>query len=343
MPSAASAASQPAIATSRSVAAVVVAPQQPSAAVPSTVAITLTQAPLAKQNLWENGTVLVAFFALVGVLITVLAAHFRMRAELKAAATRAQAERDQSREEAARDRENSATEAHRERIATTRREVYLGAVESLARAQAFIGGLPAEDLARLDTKQQIGPLAESVSKIAVVGEMETVRRARDLFTTIQGQLFEAMGELIPLAWHKADSDFHDHEWKLAQVEIVRLLGEMRHHNESGSRDVLAMGRLTASLDIEQERADRAATARHAANLKINQIRQRHGLRVIEFSEEIALHTDDLADCIRRELGLATDLSAFRAQTVAMSSSIRASYDRLRSRMAEEAARVDGDS
>lgn len=57
---------------------------------PTTIAITLAQAPPPTTALWQNGTVLVAGFALVGVIVTVRAAHLRMRTELAATALRAQ-------------------------------------------------------------------------------------------------------------------------------------------------------------------------------------------------------------------------------------------------------------
>ena len=113
--SAASASNSP-----RGIAHAVVAIPQPPASSP-TIAITVVEPTPEPVNLLQNGTVWVAGFALLGVVITVLAAHWRMRNELSAAADRARAERDLTREQAQIDRENAAAEAHKERIATTRR------------------------------------------------------------------------------------------------------------------------------------------------------------------------------------------------------------------------------
>src|SRR6185295_13115986 len=96
--------------------------------------------------LWANGTVLVAFFALIGVLITIRGAHLRMIREIAAAAGNASIEREQAREQAKLDREHAANEAHKERVATTRRQVYLEAIECIGKAQMFLGSLGKRDM-----------------------------------------------------------------------------------------------------------------------------------------------------------------------------------------------------
>ncbi len=307
---------------------------RPSAVSQAPIAITLTTAAPAPEPSWKSGTVWIAGFALLGVLITVKAAHMRMRSELNAAAARARAERELSREEARLDREHAASEAHNERIATTRREVYLQSVESFAQAQAFIASLATQDLTRLDVQSRLRPLAESVNKISVVGETETVRVARDIVRAVNQRFINALGELLPLAGYRAALDVHQKEWDAAQTEIQRLLAAMRHHNESVVKDPATFEALQRSFQGEQQRGARANAAAHSLRLKLAEIQQSYGLRTLEYLDGVALQLDPLVDCMRRELGLATDFEAFRAQTLEMLKAFRAAHQDLQSRIAE---------
>ena len=303
-----------------------------SASSPTTVAITLTQAPPPAANLLQNGTVLVAFFAFVGVLITVWSAHLRMRRELRSSALNARAERNHSRLEAERDRIDAALEAHKERISTTRRQVYLEAIESLAKAQAFLGGLAADDLGKLDVRQHFGPLGAAVGKVGVVGEMPTVLLARELLATINEQLFRLMPELLPLAGYRAEAGVHQLDHDAANIEVQRILAAMRAQSESGAPDQRIMEALRLSFKVQQERAERSAAAAALARSKSVGIQVAHGTRIIEVTKSMALQLDDLMICLRAELGIETDAEALRTQTRQMQGRLTQAYAELSERL-----------
>lgn len=296
--------------------AVVVAPTTPASAA-TTIAITLTQSSPPISSLWQNGTVLVAAFALVGVLITVLFAHMRMRRELEAAARNATIEREQTRDQARLDRESAALEAHKERVATTRRQVYLEAVEALGKAQMFLGGLSNQDMSKLDFQTGMGPLLIAANKVAVIGEMGTVKSARELTTMINRRFFRAIIKLLPLSRHKSSATHHRAEWEASQAEIKRILAAMTHHNETVKGDSAGFAALTNSFQTQQQRAKVASTAEQEAHAKIIKAQQDYSDFVVAGAKELSLQFDLLVDSIRRELSIETDFDMFRAQTVQM--------------------------
>lgn len=281
------------------------------------IAISLAQQPPPSSALWQNGTVLVAGFALFGVLVTVLFAHLRMKAELAAAATRAQMERDHSRDEARLERDAAAEEAHKERISTTRRQVYLEAVEALGDTLLFLGGLPKQDLEKLDYRAGMGRLVNAVNRISVVGETQTVFTARKLSTILHQQFFLALAKVMPLSQYRFIADLHQSRWDETQLEIKRILAAMANHSETANPDRSAFEALDKSFAAQQKIASEAAAARQIAQNKFNQGQ----LEFLDFitgaTSEITLELDQLTNSIRKELSIATDFEAVRAQTLQM--------------------------
>ena len=289
----------------------------PPASAATTIAVTLTQSPLPTPSLWENGTVLVAFFALVGVLITIFGAHKRMLRELRAAADNAALERDQARDQARLEREHAALEAHRERIATTRRQVYLEAVEAFGKAQMFLGSLGKQDLANLDYQTGIGPLLIAVQRVSVVGEMGTVNFAREMSSMVNRRFYQALIQLMPMSAHKALVKNAHEEWASAQIEIKRILAAMTNHNENVKADPDGFDALVRSLEIQQQRAKNASAAEQKGHAGIVELQREYLQTVVKSARDMALHLDLMADSIRKELNIETDFELFRAQTIKM--------------------------
>jgi hypothetical protein len=299
----------------------VVIPAAPAASAPTTIAITLTTPPQQPISLWDNGTVLVAGITFVGVVFTLVAAHHRMRCELRAAATEANVEREQSRARADLDRKHAALEAHKERLTTTRRLVYLEAVEAIGTAQMFLGGLGQQELDGLDYQGGMAPLLTAVSKVAVVGEMNTVKLARELSTMLNQRFLKAIVQLLPLGGHKSAVAFHRAKWEATQVEIKRILAAMDNHNQTQKNDPGGFDTLMHAFRTEQERAASHSAGEQKAHDLIAEAQLTYSRFVVDSGREVALHLDGLADAVRRELNIDTDLDAYRAQTTQMLASV----------------------
>ena len=293
----------------------------PTASTPTTIAITLTQTPTPSPSLWENGTVWVAVFALFGALvtavITVWSAHRRMKREISAAAMNAAIEREQTRIQAALDRDHTAGQAHLERLTVTRRQVYLDAVEALGKAHMFLGSMAKQDMANLDYQGNMGPLLVAVNKVAVVGEMQTVRTARELVSKMNRRFFRAMVQLMPTALYRGRVAIQRAKWKATQVEIRRILAAMTNHNETATKDPEAFAALMRSYEAQQQRANDATAGEQKAKADIIRTQMEYAEFVVAGAAELSLHLDVLVDSVRRELDIKTDFDEFRAQTEQM--------------------------
>lgn len=273
--------------------------------------------PPSPQTVWENGAVVVALAAFAGVLATSYCAHRRMLRELSAAARNATIEREQTRDQAQLDRQHAADEAHKERIAGTRREVYLEAIAALGTAQEFLGGLANGELDSSSYQRGMMPLNTAVNRIAVVGEVETVKTARDLVTSLNESYFKAAVMVLPLAEQRWEIKHQHERWEASQVEIKRILAAMTNHNESSSTDQQAFDALMASFKSQQRVAQSASEAEQRAHQALILGKMQYADFIVAMSRDLALMLDVLADSVRRELNIETDFASFRAQTLEM--------------------------
>ena len=315
----------------------------PAASTPATIAITLTQTPAPSLSLWENGTVWVAAFALFGALatatITVWFAHIRMQREISEAARNAAIEREQTRTQAALDRDHTAGQARLERLTVTRRQVYLDAVEALGKAQMFLGSMAKQDMASLDFQGNMGPLLVAVNRVAVVGEMQTVRTARELVSKMNHLFFHAMVQLMPMALYRGRVASQRAEWEATQVEIKRILAAMTNHNETATKDPEAFAALMRSFEAQQQRAKDASASEQKAQAGIIRTQMEYGEFVMAGAAELALHLDVLVDSVRRELEIETDFDEFRAQTEQIIKTVSEAMAEMRAGLAKYQADV----
>jgi hypothetical protein len=258
-----------------------------------------------------------------------------MLRELRDAGVNATNERTQARDQSNLDREHAATEAHKERIATTRRQVYLETVESVSKAQMFLGGLASQDMGNLDYQAGMGPLLAAVQKISVIGEMGTVKSARELSSMMNRRFFRALIQLMPMSGYKSSVKLSHEEWEASQIEIKRILAAMTNHNENVKADPDGFEALMRSLKIQQQRAKNASTTEQKGHAGISQMQREYLQTSVESAKELALHLDVLSDSIRNELNIETDFELFRAQTIQTMAEVDAAVAELKAAIASD--------
>ena len=262
----------------------------PGASAPATIAITLQPAP--SPPWWESSAVGVGALTLLGVVITIIFAHMRMRSEL----------------------DHAAKEARVDRLSNTRREIYLEAVENLIKAQVFIGSLGKTDLFEPEYHKGMSPFMASANKVAVVGEVETVTRSRELVTIVNRLYFRALALLLPASLYKRRVDENHVAWEGTQVEIKRILAAMTHHNEEVKNDPTTFIALTLSFQAQQKMAAGAAADERNAQGRLDGERLKFANFIVSEAAGTAKHLDLLVDCIRKELTVKTDFGRFQAHT-----------------------------
>ena len=240
-----------------------------------------------------------------------------MQREISAAARNAAIEREQTRIQASLDRDHTAGQAHLERLTVTRRQVYLDAVDALGKAQMFLGGMAKHDMANLDYQGNMGPLLVAVNKVAVVGEMQTVRTARELVSKINRRFFSAIVQLMPTSLYRERAAHQHAEWEAAQAEIKRILAAMTNHNETAAKDPTIFAALMQAFEAQRERAEEATAGEQKARVGVLRTQMEYGEFVVAGAAELALHLDVLVDSVRSELAIKTDFDESRAQTEEM--------------------------
>ncbi|MBK8285111.1 MAG: hypothetical protein IPK97_09620 [Ahniella sp.] len=208
---------------------------------------------------------------------------------------------------------NDAAEKSKERIATLRRDVYLKAAEEMVKAGSFLAGLPQADLTKANAGEGLQAFFGSAAKLQLVAEPKTALLVNELSSAYGGLLMHALARLIPLQDAKSDRDIQDELYKRSQAEVSRVLSDMAKFNESANIDERVFAALRRAFEWNSQTSNRHAELRDQAWDRIN-VSQR------DFSRRLFLDLRNLGDLqvrvmveIRRDLGLTSDLEAFRNQ------------------------------
>lgn len=305
---------------------------------PLSLNITLTPAPPPKVEWHENVTIWVAGIGLIGVILTVGLGYWRMRKELGQALTLAndtrvysgdQADKDRTlaSEQANQERKHSADEAHLERIATSRRSVYLDALRDVVRAHAFLGGLPNQQPTEIDYNKGLTELSIAVAQIAILGEMKTVLKSREVLSCLNQLFLKAMIRIIPIASARNDIKAHSNALDAANAKVKiseDQLTEFARKNIHSKDSAQVAGAHRAALNNALEHS--------SAIVAVHKTLSEHQMSYFDFmlSEigEINKYNDELIVMIRSELGLTTDSAALVESTRAMQAEAKQIMEKL---------------
>jgi hypothetical protein len=281
-----------------------------------TISITLTPPLPPMVPIGENVTVIVGGLTLLGVIFSLVAAHWRMKSELAASekrmlaeisamSTQGAKEREQVRDLATSDRAHQEKLAHKERITTARRVTYTEAASELVKAQMFLGSLPNRDLTKLDVEAGLGDLMAAVAKIAILGEMETVLKSRKLLSLIQCSFFRSLRKAMSMMQKKADITNLEKLYDQTDLERNRIITTMRNHVETSSTDQIAFAALGRSFDAQQEYAKQHREKISEIGGKLRESHMEYARSMLDEAKVISRNIDDLLVCVRMELGLYT--------------------------------------
>lgn len=209
--------------------------------------------------------------------------------------------------------QHDAAEKSKERTAVLRREVYLRAVEELTKANAHLASLPQIDPTSTNLADGLQGFFTASAKLQLVTEPKTALLVNQLVASYGQLLFRLMARVAPLHRVKIDIKIADDHYKKAQAEATRVLGEMSKFNESAQANDAVFSALQRSFDGHQAIAKSRSEELSAAWQKFHHLN-------LEFSRQLVLEMQTLGDQqipvlveIRRDLGLTTELGAFREQ------------------------------
>ncbi|CAN5433128.1 hypothetical protein BH10PSE16_BH10PSE16_25220 [soil metagenome] len=209
--------------------------------------------------------------------------------------------------------QHDGAEKSRERTATLRREVYLCAVEELTKANSYLASLPQSDPTKANLADGFQDFFGAAAKLQLVAEPKTALLVNQLVATYGELLLRLMQRAIPLYKTRSDISINDDLYIKAQVQVTRILAEMAKFNEAAHVNDAVFAALQRSFEGYQAQTVKYAADRKVAWEKFN------GLNV-EFCRQLLTEMRTVGEQqipvlveIRRDLGLTTELTAFRQQ------------------------------
>lgn len=209
--------------------------------------------------------------------------------------------------------QHDAAEKSKERTAALRREVYLRAVEELTKANSHLASLPQSDPTNTNLADGLQGFFAAAARLQLVAEPQTALLVNQLVAAYAELLVKLMARVAPLHQTKLDISISDGLYNKAQAEVTRVLAEMSKFNEAAQTNEVVFSALRRSFDGNQ-----ALATRHAEDLSASWEKFSH--LNAEFARQLISDMQDMGESqipvlveIRRDLGLTTDLNAFREQ------------------------------
>lgn len=300
-----------------------------------TISIQLMPAPIAPTPLYANSAIVVPIFTLFGVGATVLFGIWKTRKELGASENKWKVDRDDAIARVERDRIHAAEEARKARLVIARRDVYLELIKEMTAASMELGGMPFKKGDDLEVQEGFKGFLSAVARVAILGEMDTVVKSRELMKLVQDVLYKKLPEIGEMRFIKTRQE------KLQKAEIQQL------EKSEAVKTILAdlLNNVSAAGIVEREKnallkswsdalADSDAGAKHYGEQAIECERQylilarAYQRSIIDDTVEIAQKTNELIVCIRSELELSTENCALESSTADIYAAIKASVEKM---------------
>jgi hypothetical protein len=239
--------------------------------------------------IWSG--VIASFLTLSGVLISNYSSTSRLRIQLT----------------------HDANEKTKERTATLRRETYLNAVEELTKANSHLASISQKDPAKENLADGLQGFFCSAAKLQLVAEPKTALLVNQLVAQYGELMLKLLASVMPLHSLKNSIEICNEYYNKSQEQVSRILLEMAKFNESAHGNFDVFEALQRSFNMHQESANKLADER-------NGLWQEYNRLTIVFTRELIMQMQLIATQqipvlveIRRDLGLTTELEAFKLQ------------------------------
>jgi hypothetical protein len=201
----------------------------------------------------------------------------------------------------------------RDRVATLRREVCLEAVAQLTEANSFLASLPQTDPSKKNLADGLKGFFSAAAKLQLVVEPDTALLVNKLVAGYSELLLRPMVRVAPLHRLTNRIEIHDKLYNESQAQVTRVLGEMSKFNEAAEVDSRVFEALQRSFDGYQEQASFQANERSRAWDEFNSLNIQFCRQLLEELGDVVAQQIAVVVEIRRDLGLDSNLDAFRTQ------------------------------
>lgn len=224
-------------------------------------------------------------------------------------------------------------EKEKDRKSALRRDVYLKAVEEMAKVGGYLGKIPQLDPAKTNIADGLTDFLAVSAKLQLIAHPETSSLAGEL-TTRYGEIFMSLlGKAMPVqdlnTEIKISSDLYDRN----QAEVTRVLAEMTQLNESGQPNFARFTTLQRSFESSQALANQFAEKRQEAFQQQGIAMREYRVALMEEMRTVGSLQVQLAAAIRNELNLTTDIAEYEAR-------LQANWERMDKKIKELVAKME---
>lgn len=298
-----------------------------------TTTIQLVLPPQPKLSAFENPAIVVPVITFLGVLITILFGWWKMRQELTASAMQANIDRGEARRRAEADRTHAADQARKDRLTKARREVYLDLIKEMTSSSMALSALPSGEGTVLDIEGGFKGMLSAVNQVAILGEMDTLVKSRELTVLLQKVLFKMMPAIVEMRVIKMEAQGYRKKFE-QQSAIMEQMNTLLRNNVLNGGNVpvgqakdlhdfahnAAKGLLDSAFKQEQE---------HMTKLR------KYQKDIMDETGVMVSKTNELITCMREELELETDPVLLSQSAQRMRDSAVKSIDEMLARFPEK--------
>ncbi len=209
--------------------------------------------------------------------------------------------------------DHDSEEKQKDRIGSLRRDVYLNAVEEMAKANSHLGKLPQIDPAKQSIDAGLSGFFAASAKLQLVCQTETASVIGEL-TTRYGEILLALLGKASLV-HNLNTDIRilTDLYETSRSEVERTLAEMKQLNESGNPNPARFAALQASCEAAQQQTKKFSKERSGVFDQHKIAMRDYMAAVLQEIRSIGPLQLKAGAAIRGELGLATNLQEFEVR------------------------------
>lgn len=269
-----------------------------------TTTIQLVLPPQPRLSGVENPAIVVPIVTLVGVVLTIVFGWRKMREELTASATQANIDREEARKRAEVDQTHAADQARKDRLTKARREVYLDLIKEMTSSSMALSALPSGEGATVDMEGGFKGMLSAVNQVAVLGEMDTLVKSRELVGLLQQVLFKMMPAIVEMRVIKMEAQSYRQKFE-QQSAIMEQMNTILRNNVLNGGNV-PMGQAKELHDFAHTSAKGLLDSAFKQEEQHMKKLRKYQKDVMDETGVLVFKTNELITCMRKELELETD-------------------------------------
>lgn len=201
--------------------------------------------------------------------------------------------------------------AEADRMFKLREGVYLAAAAEVTAAYQQLTNLSSIDVSKVNPADGLAGFFVAANQASLVASDDTVKTISEFMIGYSGAFFELLGKVGPIQEARVDRDIYDGNHQQYRNEVSRILSSMTQFNEEAKANSAVWNALERSLEFNMKEAEKAASARDDAWQELNAQKLVFLREAVPAVKAVANLAIPALVAIRNELGISTDIDAYR--------------------------------